>query len=621
MNETNTINFAIDLGTTNSVIAKNEKGEVLIFKNPVGQKETLPSVVAFRNNRIIVGDKAREYLEKDSANVVGLFKRKMGTDHLFDIKSLDKKVSPVELSSYVLKEIKNFVSTGEQVCSVVITIPASFDTVQSNATKEAGVLAGFEEVFLLQEPIAAALAYTNQFVDKEENKKWIVYDLGGGTFDVALISLEDGELKIIDNKGDNYMGGLDFDNLIFENIIIPYLNDKGSFPENLIQDFKSASGLFHSKYYQIIKKCEELKVSLSTSEYADIEFEIYDTNNKLIDVYLEISRKEFNQIIKPIIDSSIRFVKDLIAENDILSTEIDSILLVGGSTYIPLVRDSLANELTIPVNTRIDPISAVAAGASYFASTKKKKKSPIEIKNSPTSVKLSVKTAYQKQTQLNSEYFVAQIEGDVEHKYYRITRKDGGFDSGLKILSKRIEETLSLISNANNQFELKIFDATQNLITSEYLEINQGKYGILGQPLPEDICLEIDDIEDNSTGLQLIFKKNELLPLKKMIVKEVTKTIYKGSNTSILINVLEGPQQASPTSNKPIGVIEINAKDLNKDLIRGTDVEIIIEITESRDLKIKTYFSQLDQEFEEVFSSTKRYVNIKMLIGIITSDF
>jgi molecular chaperone DnaK len=184
------INFGIDLGTSNSLIARFNAGRVEVFKNPRGHKESLPSVVGFRADKILVGDKAREYLEKDSKNVASRFKRKMGTSETIKIESLNSSKTPIELSAFVLKELKEFIHSGQIVDAAVITIPASFDTIQSNATKEAGIQAGFNEVILLQEPIAASLAYANQDNSQElKNSQWIVYDLGGGTFDVALVKI------------------------------------------------------------------------------------------------------------------------------------------------------------------------------------------------------------------------------------------------------------------------------------------------------------------------------------------------------------------------------------------------------------------------------------------------
>jgi len=173
-----TINFGIDLGTTNSLIAKYSNGIMEVFKNPVGHRETLPSVVGFRKERILVGEKAKEYIEKDPANVFAGFKRKMGTSESFFVPNLGDFRTPVQLSSMVLKELKNFVYTGETPQSIVITIPASFDTIQSNATKQAGYDAGFKEVILLQEPIAASLAFVNKGAEKITDGQWLVYDLG-----------------------------------------------------------------------------------------------------------------------------------------------------------------------------------------------------------------------------------------------------------------------------------------------------------------------------------------------------------------------------------------------------------------------------------------------------------
>ena len=218
----NFINFGIDLGTTNSLIARFEGGAVQVYKNPIGHKETLPSVVAFRGVRTLIGDKAKEYISKDAGNVFGGFKRKMGSGESFLVPSTADFVTPIQLSAAVLKELKNFVHTGEGVEAAVITIPASFDTIQSNATKKAGYEAGFKEVVLLQEPIAASLAFFNESKKGiPESGHWLVYDLGGGTFDVALVSIVNGELRVTDHEGNNFLGGMDFDTAIIEQLVLP----------------------------------------------------------------------------------------------------------------------------------------------------------------------------------------------------------------------------------------------------------------------------------------------------------------------------------------------------------------------------------------------------------------
>jgi molecular chaperone DnaK len=264
------VNFGIDLGTTNSLIAKFDKGQVEVFKNPNGFKETLPSVIRFRNDRTLIGDQGRAYAEKNCKSVASHFKRKMGTTETIKIQSIKASKTPVELSALVLKELKTFVHTGEKVEAAVITIPASFDTVQSNATKEAGLAAGFRQVILLQEPIAASLAYANKKSVDLRTSQWMTYDLGGGTFDVALIKINEGELTVVDHEGNNYLGGSDFDALLVEKIVVPQIARRGKFSDLLTQ-LKSDKGKYNKLWYRLLHHAEECKIELSAKTSAEID--------------------------------------------------------------------------------------------------------------------------------------------------------------------------------------------------------------------------------------------------------------------------------------------------------------------------------------------------------------
>jgi molecular chaperone DnaK len=609
-----TLKFGIDLGTTNSLIAQYVNGKVEVFKNPIGHKETLPSVVAFRKDKILVGDKAREFVERDPKNVFGGFKRKMGTSEHFHIESLNKDISPIELSSQVLMELRNFIHTGENLDAAIITIPASFDTIQSNATRKAGLEAGIEEVYLLQEPIAASLAYANREKFKgEADKQWLVYDLGGGTFDIALVRIVDSEMKVVDHQGDNFLGGLDFDNRIIEKIIIPYLYSKGSF-SHLEEQMKSASGKHNKTYFKLLKLAEDVKVILSGKETTDIEFEIEDDKGELLDIYFNISIGEFENIIRDYIEGTLEMIDVILKRNHLLAKELEFVLMVGGSTLIPLVRKMITEKTGIPVNCEVDPTTAVAIGAAFYAGTKIKKTIKKETSSS-TEIRsdLKVKIAFQKTTQDAEEYFAARIEGNLAGLFYRIIREDGGYDTGLKKLSEKITENLPLVKDMANDFVLKIYDSNNRAVSVFIPEIKivQGKYNISGQPLPNDLCLEIDDVENNTTKLEVVFEKNSILPLKRIITKEITETIHKDSEDRIIVNILEGSRQALPESNLSIGAIEISGKELKRDLIAGSDIEIILEISESRDLKITTFLMMTDQEFENVFSPSVRHVSIR----------
>jgi len=618
------INFGIDLGTTNSAIARFDKGQVSIFRNPLGQKDTLPSVVAFRKDRLLVGEKAREYLLRAPHQVAAGFKRKMGTDETYYFEGADLVKTPVELSAYVLKELKNFVHTGERVEAAVITIPASFDTVQSNATREAGHLAGFEEVVLLQEPIAASLAYANKDeADSFEEGQWLVYDLGGGTFDVALVHIRDGEMRVLDHEGDNFLGGMDLDRKVVEEIIVPYLEAAGHF-HSLLKEMKSASGRYNALYHKLLHLAEEAKIQLSVAEETEIEFETPDDRGEPVEVLMPLKRSELEVLLEPMLEKTLDMMRSIMQRNALKAEDLKFVLMVGGSTYIPYIREQVARRLGIGVNTQVDPTTAVAVGAAFYAGTKARKhKSGSKTANtaSQAAPPLKVKTAYQKASQEEKEYFTAIFEGDLSQLYYRITRHDGGFDTGLKALPEQIQEYLPLLKDEYNLFTLHILDAENNPLELDLPEIGiaQGRYSVVGQPLPHDICIEIDDVENQQTGLEVVFEKNSVLPLKRTLTKQITRTIAKGSDDYVVIHVLEGPGHALPAANQPIGFIQISGKELERDLVKGSDVEIVLEMSESRDLKITAYLLMTDQEFADVFTPSKRYTSRQRLIGSLTA--
>jgi len=612
----NTINFGIDLGTTNSAIAKFIKGEVIIFSNPQDYgRNTLPSVVSFRKDKIIVGNKAKEFLEKDPKSVVGVFKRKMGTAESYKIKSINKSKTPVELSAQVLKELKTFVNTGDTLDSVVLTIPASFDTIQSNATKEAGIQAGFKQVVLLQEPIAASLAYANMKKEREmKDGQWLVYDLGGGTFDVALIQIKDGEMKVIDHEGDNFLGGLDFDQIILEKIVIPRICEENNFT-NLEDEMKSASGKFNAKYYVLLRRAEEAKIVLSSKTSAEIVVDGFeDENGNEVDMEITITRSEFNDLIKSNIDLTIEMIKKILTRNSLKPVDLQFNLMVGGSTYIPYVRSRVEEVLQIPVNCEIDPTTAVAVGAAYFAATKPKDISR-STENKKTSI--SIRTSFKKASKEKDELFSARVTGSIDGLSYRITRQDGGFDSGMKKLTERISEDLPLVDGAFNFFSFVVYDSQNNIVETdiEPIGINSG-FGISGQPIPEDICLEVDDYDNpGKTRLIPVFYKNSILPLRSPANSfPLNKGLIKGNHDDfIYINVLEGSHLALPEANKVIGFMEIRGTQIKRDIAKGSDIEIVISISESRDITISVYLNMADQEFKQTFNPKERHTPVEFL--------
>jgi len=427
-----------------------------------------------------------------------------------------------------------------------------------------------------------------------------------------LIRVKDGEMKVLDHEGDNFLGGTDFDNLIVEKLLIPEINARYQFRQ-LEQDMKSASGQYNAKYFVLLQQAEEAKILLSSRTSAVIVVDgIVDENGRPVDFEYTITRTAFNELIATHIEGTLNMVQQIITRNRLQPKDLQFMLMVGGSTFIPYVRQRLEEALQVPVNCEIDPITAVAAGAAYYASGKQNElEIETEVVNSPVTLKIT----YPKASRENEELFLAKVNGETTGLTYRITREDGGFDTGQRPLSARISEYLPLVLNMYNFFRLRIYDQENKIIETGtgIIGIDSG-YGISGQPIPEDICLEIDD-EDKpgETKLLLVFRKNDILPSRKGMTRVLNKTISAANGERIRINVLEGPHYALPEANKSLGYLEIAGTQLQREILKGTDIELTLNISESRDLTVTAYLQMADQEFKQTFTPQERHTPVDVL--------
>ncbi|CAN5436353.1 hypothetical protein BH10ACI2_BH10ACI2_01620 [soil metagenome] len=604
-----TIDFGIDLGTTNSAIAKFTSGKVEVFKDPSTWKDTLPSAVGFRKGRILTGNAARTYQEKDPHNVVSQFKRKMGTSELFRIESLDQSVSPTDLSAHLLRALKTHVQTGEGVGAAVITVPASFDLIQTNATIEAGHLAGISQVLLLQEPIAASLAYANLMGDALDEGTWLVYDLGGGTFDVALVSIQDGQLRVIDHEGDNFLGGANFDLMLFENFAIPRICNEFEEVE-MAADFQSASGAHNGKFYSVLKAAGAARISLSQMERCEFEFEFDDEL-----VIVELERADLEELIAPEIKRTIGLISLILERNQKTVNDVDFVLMVGGSTFIPYVRNSVEERLGLPVRSNIDPTTAIAIGAAYYAGVKER---DLREQVAPISERsIGIKSIYERATKELEELFAAKVTGDISGLFYQIRREDGGFDTGLRALQERISEDLPLVRDSYNYFSFAVFDTTHKKIETNLskIQIGQNIYSPQGQPVTNNIYLELDDIETGATYLKEIFRKQTLLPAKSRAIKVKANRNVRAGTTSddLKINVYQGSVEELPEANQLIAHVILRGMQFQQDLTKGSEIELRFSIDESQVIKVNAYFEQLDWEYEEEFRIEAKCINVEAL--------
>ena len=342
--------IGIDLGTTNSCVAVLEGGKASVITNAEGERTT-PSVVSYKNGEIKVGTVAKNEAIT-SSDVVRSNKRYIGTDHKFHVNGKD--VTSVEVSAQILMKLKKDAEAylNDKVTKAVITVPAYFNDAQRQATKDAGKVAGLEVERIINEPTAAAIAYG---IDKQDkNQKILVYDLGGGTFDVSVLEIGDGVYEVLATAGNNKLGGDDFDQRIIDYLVEEFKKQNGidlSTDKLALQRLKDAS--------------EKAKKDLSSAVTTNISlpFITQGTNGPLhLDVTL--TRAKFEDLIRDLVESTTKQVKDALKEANLSSSDLDKVLLVGGSTRIPCVQELVKRETGEEPSKEVNPDEVVAMGAA-----------------------------------------------------------------------------------------------------------------------------------------------------------------------------------------------------------------------------------------------------------------
>ncbi|WP_203276370.1 molecular chaperone DnaK [Metamycoplasma hominis] len=343
--------LGIDLGTTNSVVSVIENGTPKILENPNG-KRTTPSVVAFKNGETIIGESAKRQLESNKDSVASI-KRLMGTSQTVHLNNKDYK--PEEISAMILSYMKDYADKklGQPVKKAVITVPAYFDNAQREATKNAGIIAGLDVVRIINEPTAAALAFgLNK--DKNENQKILVFDLGGGTFDVSLLEMESGTFEVLATAGDNHLGGDDWDHEIVK-WMVEQIKSKYNFDPTTD---KMAMA-------RLKEEAERAKITLSEQLIANISLPFLAMNeNGPVNVELEITRATFESMTEHLLQRTKKPLLDVLTEAKLTWNDINEVLLVGGSTRMPAVQKLVAEVTNKKPNNSINPDEVVSVGAA-----------------------------------------------------------------------------------------------------------------------------------------------------------------------------------------------------------------------------------------------------------------
>lgn len=611
-----TVDFGIDLGTTNSAISKMENGipESIRTNN---LKDTMPSCVFInRRGAIQVGDAAFYALKTEKLNAMKNwdssddnsfieFKRTMGSDAKYDSSNAKRSFSSIELSAEVLKTLKSF-EKDENINTVVITVPAAFKNNQIDHTRQAGKLAGFQQVEIITEPEAAAWVYGQNTENKDGY--WLVFDFGGGTFDAALLKVSDGIRQVIDTEGDNYLGGKNIDEAIVDKIIIPYLKNRFAVDELLSDDYKSKILRNSMKFY-----AEEIKKQLSFSDETSILTNLgdipgEDDEGNELELDITVSASELENAIAPVFQKSIDISQELLKRNNLEGSKLGALILVGGPTLSPVLRRMLASQICKP-DTSVDPMTVVAKGAAIYASTIKRKEETIE--TNPTKIQLEIN--FEPTSVLDEEDGVIKILADKTESeipatvFANVSRQDGGWSSGnVEINSIGEIVTVQLEKGKSNAFSVTLYDDKGNKLECEPSSFNVLQGGRGGSAvLPYNVGIEI---QDRNTG-KLEFRTVEGLTKSKQLPASGTmsnlktpKQIRPAMDSDFLeIAIYQGEHGADRSRaihNHHINTIYITGSDLPALLPANSDVDIELKIDINQKITGLATFPHLAFTFE-----------------------
>lgn len=616
------IDYGIDLGTTNSAICRMEKGEPRIQKIEVTD-DTMPSCISINKKgtlwigasayRAMQSDKRRatKSWKEEASNAYIEFKRTMGTDTLYPCTNLNKNFTSEELSSEVLKSLKSFV-TDENINSAVITVPAKFTVNQKTATLEAAKMAGIKRCELLQEPIAASMAFG--LATDEKDGLWMVFDFGGGTFDAALLKVEDGIMQVFDTEGDNFLGGKNLDYAIVDEIIIPYLKENYAISSILADEEKKIVLRDAMKTY-----AEDVKNQLSFKDHEDIISNLgdlgEDEDGEEIELDLTVTQEDAFAVMRPYFQKAVDICMNLLQRNNLIGTQLNKLILVGGPTHSPLIRQMLKEQITPNVDTSIDPMTAVATGAALYASTLDNDVNEDEIQIG--TVKLEM--GYESTSVETTEWVSVKLVDDssLNKVWVELVRADKAWSSGkTEVDSAGNVIEANLIEGKPNSFSVLAYDDKGNAIPcfpSEITIIQGAKVG--AAPLPYNIGIAIWD-NNKKRGVFRMAKgleKNKLLPAVGVVNDlKTSNQLRPGIVNDVLTIPVYQVDDFSEAEGKTASLYEhvadvvVTGDDVECLIPADSVVDVTLKADSSEQMKLEVHFLASDITVEKVLDTNKK---------------
>lgn len=595
----------IDLGTTNSAICSFDGDKIHLYKSPEQHDVTPSAIFIDRRGNKYVGSRAYNSAAKNPDNAAVLFKRLMGTSTPVKLPAVNLMMTPEECSAEVLRSLFGYLPEeirGDGDTGTVITVPAAFNQMQKDATMAAADAAGLGRVALMQEPVAAVMSVMRQ---RKNDGIFVVYDIGGGTLDVAIAESIGGRVNLLAHGGIAMCGGRDFDRILFDNVVKPWLLDNFDLPEDL-----ATNPQYKSLRTIATWAAEKAKIALSQSEesvisLAENELGVRDQAGEEIYLDIQITRNLYDGLIASKVDESIQATRESIEKAGLSSHDVERIVFVGGPAQYKNLRDKVAFELGIAPSTDVNPMTAVAEGAAVFAesidwaSQSRGRKSSRGALSAGGALDLSFN--YIARTPDHKAKIVAKLSRAPAGIEFQIDSLDTGWSSGRVALKDGASLELSLSKPGDNIFKVFVFDSNGAPIAlgEDKIVIARTAASIDAIPASHSVGVEARDKVGGRLVLDYLVREGDQLPKKGKKSFKAGESLKAGSAGSIKFKLWEGEISDPINDNRFIGMFEIKGTDFDDGVIAaGAEMVCEFEVLDSGNIKLEVSVPSISGSFQ-----------------------
>lgn len=595
-----TIDYGIDLGTTNSSIALCRSGEVRVFQTTDLMNVTPSVVYVSKSGRKLVGRRAYDAWVADPENTQAEFKRWMGLSDALPFPASGLRMTAEEMSAEVLKSLRADAErqTQESLTSCVITVPAAFGSLQCDATAKAAKLAGFEQVPLLQEPIAAAVAYGASA--SNVGQRWMIFDLGGGTLDIAIVSTRDGRLSVLEYQGNNRLGGKDIDRTIAQQMIWEPLAETFKLP-----DPQANPSAHHRLMRAVIRHAEQAKIALSTTGQTAVDlFDVgEDEQGKTIELTLVLKRSEMETRVRPVIAQCLDLLKRALDGARLSAADLDRVILVGGPTQMPVVREALKSVVGDKLNQSMDPMTVVSHGAALFASTQERI-GGVRLKESRSAgtSAIPVRIAHERASGTSQSPVVVMLEPRGGVTEIKIDAAGGYWTSGWVPLANGCAQLDVHLNDSKptTRYTLIARNATGTVVLTEPAEFAiTFMLSMTASPLPHTMAIELSTTQ-GITKFDPVFARHVPLPAEARKTYIADRTLRPSDvDATLPIKFWEIEVSDDPQEKWWAGCVHVRADQIKRPIPEGAELELTIKIDASRKMTVELFVPSLNQSFNE----------------------